>query len=98
MLIFSPKKTIFKLFFYLILLILRDEIVEVGLCLCELHVVHALSGVPVQEGLATEHRRELLGDALEELLYVRAGWLFSDVARFNNSMISNFFTQNYTWA
>lgn len=61
---------------HLILLVLRDEVVEVGLCLCELHVVHALASVPMQKRLPTEHRRELLRHALEELLH--AG-LFSDV-------------------
>jgi len=38
------------------------------LCLRELHLVHALARVPVQEGLASEHGRELLADALEHLL------------------------------
>ena len=38
----------------------------------ELHLVHALSGVPVEEGLATEHGRELLTDAFEQLLDGRA--------------------------
>ena len=36
--------------------------------LCELHLIHALSSVPMQESLATEHSSELLTDALEELL------------------------------
>merc|ERR1712070_741042 len=44
----------------LVLLVLRDEVVHVGLCLGELHFVHTLTGVPVEEGLATEHRCELL--------------------------------------
>ena len=35
----------------LILLVLRDEIVHVGLGLSELHLVHALAGVPVEESL-----------------------------------------------
>ena len=52
----------------LVLLVLRHEIVHVGLGLSELHLVHALTGVPVEEGLATEHGGELLGDALEHLL------------------------------
>ena len=52
----------------LVLLVLRDEVVHVGLSLGELHLVHALTGVPVKEGLAAEHGRELLGDALEHLL------------------------------
>merc|ERR1711918_160565 len=34
----------------------------------ELYLVHALTGVPVEEGLATEHAGELLGDTLPELL------------------------------
>ena len=33
--------------------------------LCELHLVHALASVPVEEGLSTEHRSELLGDSFE---------------------------------
>jgi hypothetical protein len=31
-----------------------------GLCLCELHLVHSLSGVPMQESLALEHETELI--------------------------------------
>jgi len=52
----------------LVLLVLGDEVVHVGLGLGELHLIHALAGVPVEESLATEHRRELLRDALEQLL------------------------------
>merc|ERR1712073_215616 len=52
----------------LVLLVLRDEIVHVGLSLGELHLVHALTGVPVEESLAAEHSGELLADALEHLL------------------------------
>lgn len=52
----------------LVLLVLRDEIVHVGLGLSELHLVHAFTSVPVKEGLATEHSGKLLGDTLEELL------------------------------
>mmetsp|Transcript_41446 Transcript_41446/g.81748 ORF Transcript_41446/g.81748 Transcript_41446/m.81748 type:complete len:302 (-) Transcript_41446:634-1539(-) len=52
----------------LVLLVLRDEIVHVRLSLCELHLVHALSGVPVKEGLSAVHGGELLCDALEHLL------------------------------
>ncbi len=55
-------------FTYLVLLILRNEVVHVRLRLCELHLVHALARVPVEEGLAPEHGRELLRDALEDLL------------------------------
>mmetsp|Transcript_7810 Transcript_7810/g.20070 ORF Transcript_7810/g.20070 Transcript_7810/m.20070 type:complete len:238 (+) Transcript_7810:317-1030(+) len=53
----------------LVLLVLRDEIVHVGLGLRELHLVHALTSVPVQEGLAAEHGSELLGHTLEHLLH-----------------------------
>merc|ERR1719370_2261135 len=52
----------------LVLLVFRDQIVHVALSLCELHLVHALASVPVEEGLATEHGGELLGDPLEQLL------------------------------
>ena len=34
----------------------------------ELHLVHALACVPVEEGLPSEHGGELLGDPLEDLL------------------------------
>merc|ERR1719458_2106630 len=52
----------------LVLLVLRDKVVHVGLGLRELHLVHALTGVPVEECLAPEHSSELLGHALEHLL------------------------------
>jgi len=52
----------------LVLLVLRHQVVHVGLSLSELHLVHALASVPVKEGLAAEHSGELLGDALEQLL------------------------------
>jgi len=52
----------------LVLLVLGDKIVHVGLGLSELHLIHTLTGVPVKEGLATEHASELLGNALPELL------------------------------
>merc|ERR1711869_40707 len=52
----------------LVLLVLGNKIVHVGLSLSELHLIHALTGVPVKEGLATEHTGELLGDTLPELL------------------------------
>merc|ERR1719313_1293083 len=52
----------------LVLLILRDQVVHVALCFSELHFVHTFSCVPVQEGLAAEHRCEVLCHALEHLL------------------------------
>ncbi|BAS81863.1 Os03g0105633, partial [Oryza sativa Japonica Group] len=52
----------------LVLLVLGDEVVHVALSLGELHLVHALARVPVQEGLPAEHGGELLADAAEHLL------------------------------
>merc|ERR1719199_366490 len=52
----------------LILLILGDEIVHVGLGFGELHLVHALSSVPMEENLSSEHSSELLTNSLEHLL------------------------------
>ena len=39
----------------LVLLVLRDQIVHVGLGLSELHLVHALTSVPMEESLTPEH-------------------------------------------
>jgi len=52
----------------LVLLVLRHEIVHVALGFSELHLVHTLTSVPVEEGLAAEHGGELLSDALEHFL------------------------------
>ena len=52
----------------LVLLVLRHQVVHVGLGLCELHLIHALTSVPMEESLAAEHGGELLRDALEQLL------------------------------
>jgi hypothetical protein len=52
----------------LVLLVLRDQVVHVGLCLSELHLVHTLTSVPMQESLAPEHGSELVTDTLEQLL------------------------------
>merc|ERR1719465_356002 len=38
----------------LVLLVLRDKVVHVALRFSELHLVHSLTRVPVQEGLAAE--------------------------------------------
>ncbi len=46
----------------------RDQVVHVGLGLSELHLVHTLTSVPMQESLAPEHGGELVTDTLEELL------------------------------
>ena len=53
---------------FLVLLVLGHQVVHVGLGLGELHLVHALASVPVEESLPPEHGGELLGDSLEELL------------------------------
>merc|ERR1719152_5507 len=52
----------------LVLLIFRDQVIHVGLCLSELHLVHTLTCVPVEEGLAAEHGSEVLCHTLEHLL------------------------------
>merc|ERR1719443_543781 len=52
----------------LVLLVLGHEVVHVGLGLSELHLVHALAGVPMEESLPPEHSSELLRDPLEQLL------------------------------
>merc|ERR1719262_1974442 len=52
----------------LVLLVLRNEVVHVALRLRELHLVHALACVPMQEGLAAEHGGEILSHSLEHLL------------------------------
>merc|ERR1719495_2003419 len=52
----------------LVLLVLGDQVVHVAFRLGKLHLIHTLACVPVEEGLATEHRSELLGDSLEQLL------------------------------
>ena len=50
------------------MLVLGNEIVHVGLSLGELHLVHTLTGVPMEEGLSSEHSGELLTNSLEHLL------------------------------
>jgi len=52
----------------LVLLILGNQVIEVRLRLGELHFVHTLASVPVEEGAPAEHGRELLRNALEQLL------------------------------
>ncbi len=52
----------------LVLLVLGHQVIHVALSLGELHLVHALSCVPMQESFTPEHGRELLGDSLEQLL------------------------------
>jgi hypothetical protein len=50
------------------LLVFGDKIVHVGFGFSELHLVHALTSVPMEESLAPEHGGELLWDTLEDLL------------------------------
>ena len=52
----------------LILLVLRYEIVHIALSLSELHLVHSLSSVPVEECFTAEHCRKLLTHSLEHIL------------------------------
>ena len=51
----------------LVLLVIRHEVVHVGLRFNEFHYVHTLTGVPMEEGFCTEHSSELLVDSLEHL-------------------------------
>lgn len=44
----------------LVLLVLRHKVIHVVLGLSELHFIHALTCVPVQEGLVPKHVCELL--------------------------------------
>merc|ERR1712111_320645 len=53
---------------FLVLLVLRNQVVHVALSLSEFHFIHTFSSVPMQESLATEHSSELLRNALEQLL------------------------------
>ena len=53
---------------FLVLLIFRNEIVNVALCFTKLHRVHTFTCVTMQESLAPEHGSELLADALETFL------------------------------
>merc|ERR1712224_12250 len=52
----------------LVLLILTNQVIHVRLSLGELHLIHTLTSVPVQEGFAAEHGSEVLGHTLEHLL------------------------------
>merc|ERR550537_1965953 len=52
----------------LVLLVFADEVIHIAFSLGEFHFVHALSCIPMQECLATEHGCEILSDTLEHLL------------------------------
>merc|ERR1740117_2367177 len=57
----------------LVLLVLRHEIVHITFGLRKFHLVHPLSGVPVQECLAAEHRCEELSHTLDGDLRLEGG-------------------------
>merc|ERR1712157_99416 len=52
----------------LVLLVLGDQVIHIALRLSELHLIHALTCVPVQEGFAAEHGSKILCNSLEHLL------------------------------
>merc|ERR1719145_313445 len=52
----------------LMLMVLRYEIVHIALSLSELHLVHSLSSVPVEECFTAEHCRKLLTHSFEHIL------------------------------
>ena len=52
----------------LILLIFRNKIVHVRFSFSEFHLVHSLSGIPVQKGLSSKHSSELFSDSLKHFL------------------------------
>ncbi len=52
----------------LVLLVLAHQVVHVGLGFGELHLVHALTGIPMEECLSSEHSSELFTNSLEHFL------------------------------
>merc|ERR1712117_35750 len=52
----------------LVLLVFRNQVVHVGFSFGELHLIHTLTSVPVQESLSSEHGGKLFADSLEEFL------------------------------
>jgi hypothetical protein len=52
----------------LVLVVLGHQIVHVALSFGELHLIHALISVPMQESLPPEHSSELLAHTAEHLL------------------------------
>ncbi|KAL0914487.1 hypothetical protein M5K25_014836 [Dendrobium thyrsiflorum] len=52
----------------LVLLVFSHQIIHVALSLSELHLIHALPSIPVQESLPPEHGGELLAYAAKHLL------------------------------
>merc|ERR1719495_289291 len=77
MMLMRKKKSLLKCSFFVVLggvsgvlfiLVLGDQVPDVLISLLELHFVHALALVPMQECLALVHRAELGGEALEDAL------------------------------
>jgi len=52
----------------LIHLIFRNQVINIALGLCKLHIIHSFLGVIVEEGLSAEHSRELIRYSLEDFL------------------------------
>ena len=52
----------------MVLLVFGNQIVHVGFSLSELHLVHTLPSVPMQESLSPEHGSELVTNSLEKFL------------------------------
>ena len=75
---------------FLVLLVLRNQIVHVRLGFREFHLVHTFAGVPMKESFSPEHGCELFGNSLEQLLdgggvtdeggghFQTAGWYVAD--------------------
>merc|ERR550537_472220 len=66
--LFLIKFTFFFCGCILVLLVFADQVIHIAFSLGELHFVHALSCIPMQECLAAEHGCEILSDTLEHLL------------------------------
>merc|ERR1719261_2063158 len=64
----SPTLALFLSRRVLVLLVLGHKVIHIRLRLGELHLIHALARVPVQERLAAEHAGELFRNTLEHLL------------------------------
>ena len=54
---------------FLVLLILRYQIIHIRLCFSEFHLIHTLSSVPMEKSFSSEHSCKLLSDSFEHFLY-----------------------------
>merc|ERR1719461_1382467 len=52
----------------LVLLVFGNKIIHVALSLCELHLIHTLTSIPMKEGFPSEHRCEILCYAFKHFL------------------------------